>query len=312
MRWVQHGALVADTYLRDGDARRIPLASECRERAVSAEGAWLEGCYPTGLGRMTLKPTTVRFVPGEATSADELAIATLHLHSYATAADLVRPGARVLDVGFGEGYGSEILVDAGAEYRGIEPDPVVVEHARARYGPRFELYDGVSIPAPDASFDLVLAFQVIALLPDPVVVLRELRRVLADDGVALLTTPNRIYRLADGQRPWNRHHYREYTASELRDVLGSVFSDVKVFGVFAADPIDSLVKARGARARRLARLDPLGLHHRLPDSLNARLRRIMRRAAQPDVDPADFTIDRVWHDESRAELGLDLFGVARL
>jgi hypothetical protein len=58
---------------------------------------------------MTLKPTTVRFVPGEATSPDELAIAVLHLYAYETAKGLVSPRARVLDIGFGEGYGSEIL-----------------------------------------------------------------------------------------------------------------------------------------------------------------------------------------------------------
>jgi protein-L-isoaspartate O-methyltransferase len=83
-----------------------------------------------------LKPTTVRFVPDEATSPDELAIAALHLYAYTTAAGLVRPGARVLDIGFGEGYGSRILAEAGAEYRGVEVDPEIVEHARSRYGPR--------------------------------------------------------------------------------------------------------------------------------------------------------------------------------
>ena len=34
-----------------------------------------------------LKPTTVRFVPSEATSPDELAIAALHLYAYETAAE---------------------------------------------------------------------------------------------------------------------------------------------------------------------------------------------------------------------------------
>ena len=90
-----------------------------------------------------------------------------------------------------------------------------------------------------------------------------------------------------------------------------MFSDVRLFGVFASEPIDSLVKARGARARKLARLDPLGLRHRLPDSVNARLRRVMRHTAQPDVDAADFTLDRVWLDQDEAELGLDLFAFAR-
>ena len=260
---------------------------------------------------MTLKPTTVRFIPGEAETADELAIATLHLHAYATAASLVHLGARVLDIGFGEGYGSEILDEAGAVYSGVEVDAEIVEHARARYGPQFETYDGTSIPAADGAFDLVIAFQVIALVPDTTVWLREIHRVLDAAGRALLTTPNRIYRLADGQRPWNRHHYREYTAGEFKRVLEEIFSEVHVFGVFASEPIDSLVKARGARARRLARLDPLGLHDHLPDSVNARLRRIVRRAAQPEVKRKEFTLDRVWHDEDTAESGLDLFAMVR-
>ena len=260
---------------------------------------------------MALKPTTVRFVPDEATSADELAIAALHLYAYRTAASLVGQGTRVLDIGFGEGYGSRILSDAGAEYVGIEVDPEIVEHARARYGLRFETYDGTTIDASDASFDLVLAFQVIAYLDDPQPWLREVRRVLDPSGLALVTTPNRAYRLFDGQRPWNRYHAREYSASELRAVLASVFPNVVVYGIAADEPIDSVVRARADRARRLARLDPLGLRYRLPESLNAPLRRLVRRTAPPSVDRSQLGVDRVRHDLESAETGLDLLAYVR-
>jgi SAM-dependent methyltransferase len=260
---------------------------------------------------VALKPTTVRFVPDEATSADELAIAALHLYAYETAAGLVEPGTRVLDIGFGEGYGSAILARAGAEYLGIEVDPEIVEHARVRYGARFETYDGARIDAPDESFDLVLAFQMIAYLDDPQPWLREVRRVLVHDGVALITTPNRAYRLYEGQRPWNRYHAREYVAAELSQVLGGAFPEVEVYGISADDPIDTVVRARADRARRLARLDPLGLRYRLPESLNAPLRRLLRRAAQPDVDRSAFGVEHVRHDLQSAETGLDLLAVAR-
>jgi SAM-dependent methyltransferase len=253
----------------------------------------------------------VRFVPDEARSADELAIAALHLYAYATAADLVRPGTRVLDIGFGEGYGSGILIKAGAEYRGIEVDPEVVDHARARYGTTFATYDGTSIPASEGAFDIVVAFQMIAYLDDPQPLLREIRRVLDPAGVALVTTPNRAYRLAEGERPWNRYHVREYSAEELETVLGETFADVTVHGVVAAEPIDSIVRARAARARRLARLDRLGLRYWLPERLNAPLRRILRRRAQPHVDRTQFTIDRVSHGEAQAETALDLLAFAR-
>lgn len=260
---------------------------------------------------MPLRPTTSRFIPHEAESPDELAIALLHLYAYNVAAGLVRPGTRVLDVGFGEGYGSQILSEAGATYRGIETDPDMVEHARARYGGDFEAYDGTSIPAPDGAFDLVVSFQVIAFFADPGPWLRDIRRVLAADGLALITTPNRIHRLHEGQRPWNPHHAREYVAAELREVLETTFSGVQIFGIDADDPIASTVRARGARARKLARLDPLGIRYRLPDSLNARVRRVLRHAAQPKVDRAGFTLDRIRHDEGSAETGLDLLAHVR-
>ena len=260
---------------------------------------------------MSLEPTTVRFDPGEATSPDELGIAVLHLYAYETAAALVRPGTRVLDLGFGEGYGSEILSSAGADYRGLEVDPEIVVHARARYGPVFETYDGCSIHAEEGAFDLVVALQVIAYLDDPVPWLREIRRVLDPEGTALITTPNRVYRLYDGQRPWNRYHAREYSAAEFSQVLETTFSDVTVYGIHAAEPIDSVVRARAARARRLARLDPFGLRYWLPESLNAPLRRMVRRTAPANVDRSEFTLDRIRHDEARVEDGLDLLAFAR-
>lgn len=102
---------------------------------------------PVRSNRKIVRQTTERFVPDEAQSPDELAIALLHLYAYDTAAALVRPGDRVLDVGFGEGYGSRILSIAGGKYQGLELDPVAVEHASARYEARFETYDGLSIPA---------------------------------------------------------------------------------------------------------------------------------------------------------------------
>jgi SAM-dependent methyltransferase len=258
-----------------------------------------------------LKPTTVRFVPDAANSPDELAIAALHLYAYATAADLVQPGTRVLDIAFGEGYGSRILTGAGGEYYGLEIDPEIVEHATARYGPVFGLYDGTTVSRPDDAFDLVVAFQVIAYLDDPQPLLREIKRVLDPKGVLLVTTPNRVYRLDEGQRPWNRYHVREYTAPEFAAVLEETFGDVTVCGVVADEPINSVVRARAARARRLARLDPLGLRYRLPERVNAPLRQAVRRTAQPAMDRSQFTLDRVRHDRAAADAGLDLLAFAR-
>lgn len=266
----------------------------------------------SGDGRdVSLKPTTVRFVPGEARSPDEFAIAALHLYAYETAAGFTKAGSRVLDIGFGEGYGSQILLQAGADYRGIEVDPEIVEHARRKYGPHFDVYDGTAIAAHEGTYDLVLAFQMIAYLADPQPLLQEIRRVLDPEGCAVITTPNRAYRLFDGQRPWNRYHAREYLAPELEAVLTETFREVTVQGVYAAEPIDSIVRARADRARKLARLDPFGLRYRLPESLNTPLRRVVRRTAQPTVDRSEFSLDRVGHSLEAAADGLDLLAIVR-
>jgi SAM-dependent methyltransferase len=260
---------------------------------------------------MSPPPTTTRFIPYEAESADEHAIAALHLYAYEFARSLLRPGMRVLDVGFGEGYGSEMLAGGQASYLGIETDRETVAHARGRYGADFEWYDGISIPTADETFDMVVSFQVIAFVQDPAPWLRDIRRVLALDGIALLTTPNRVHRLYEGQKPWTRYHAREYVAGEFREALQAAFSDVRVYGIDASDPIRSTVLARGDRARKLARFDPLGIRYRLPDSLNARVRRVIRHAGQPTVSRSDFALDRIWHDVASADTGLDLLALAR-
>ena len=198
-----------------------------------------------------------------------------------------------------------------AEYHGLETDPEMVEHASERYGSTFELYDGTRIASSDDAFDLVVAFQMIAYLDDPQPLLGEIKRVLHPGGTLLVTTPNRVYRLDEGERPWNRYHVREYTAAELAAVLEATFADVTVSGLIADEPIDSVVRARAARARRLARLDPLGLRYRLPERVNAPLRQAFRRTAQPAVDNSAFTLDKVRLDQDAVASSLDLLAFAR-
>jgi len=60
-----------------------------------------------------------------------------------------------------------------------------------------------------------------------------------------------------------------------------------------------------------SRLDPFGLRYWLPESLNAPLRRVLRRTAQPDVDRSEFGVERVRHDRESAETGLDLLAYVR-
>jgi SAM-dependent methyltransferase len=170
-----------------------------------------------------LKSSSERFDATRRETAEDVVMGLYHRYSYEVAARTLGPDDRVLDVGFGEGYASAILPGA---YVGVELDPDLVAHARARYAGRFETYDGRHLP--DGPFDLVVSFQVIEHVDDVDPWLTEIARVARR---AMFATPNRIHRVREGKRPWNRYHVREFSAEELQRLLERHFGEVAVYGV---------------------------------------------------------------------------------
>jgi SAM-dependent methyltransferase len=168
-----------------------------------------------------LEATGERLVPelqhGEVVHAE-------HLARYRFAAQLA-PSKRVLDAACGEGYGSRILADAGAaSVTGVDVDERTVEHARSRYpGAEFQVADVASLPFEDGSFDLIVSFETIEHVPEPERVLAEWRRVLAADGLLVISTPNKHRYLVE-----NEFHEREFTHEEFVAVLGGLFPSVQL------------------------------------------------------------------------------------
>jgi SAM-dependent methyltransferase len=104
-------------------------------------------------------------------------------------------GRRVLDVGCGVGRGSAILLEGGAgEVVGVDVARAVIEAAQAseRQGLRFERGDIEQLRYPDASFDAVVCFDVIEHVEHLDVVLPELARVLALEGVLATSRPGGV------------------------------------------------------------------------------------------------------------------------
>jgi SAM-dependent methyltransferase len=113
--------------------------------------------------------------------------------------------------------------------------------------------DDGPLPFADGSFDVVLSFQVIEHVPDPGRYLAEARRVLTDDGVMIVATPDRRTRLLPGQRPWNRYHLAEYAPHELSAMLCRQFGQVELNGMSADEAIIGRELAR-SRALKWATL----------------------------------------------------------
>jgi SAM-dependent methyltransferase len=144
-----------------------------------------------------------------------------HLARYQFAAKLAN-GLRVLDAACGEGYGTAMIANAGAAQAvGVDLDAKAVEHAQKRYGLDFRQGDVKNLPVEDSSFDLVVSFETIEHVSEGVRVISEFRRVLTDDGLLVISTPNKTEYLMSTD-----FHEREYTTGEFEALLRSEFEEV--------------------------------------------------------------------------------------
>jgi GT2 family glycosyltransferase/SAM-dependent methyltransferase len=162
----------------------------------------------------------------------DVQVAYEHYHRYLWAAELVR-GRRVLDLGSGEGFGSAILAGSARSVLAIDIDPATVEHARLNYAaPVLEFRVGSALDlaaVPDASFDVVVMFEVIEHIREQEQVLDGVQRVLAPDGLLIVSTPDRrLYSGDSGSH--NPFHERELTKDELEALLRVHFSEIELWG----------------------------------------------------------------------------------
>jgi len=132
------------------------------------------------------------------------------------------PDNTVLDVGFGLGYGMNLISKKASQVAGIEVDKKAINRfRRINDNPKIidvRYYDGYNIPYPKKSFDLVTCIDVIEHVKDYLLLLENMC-VIARKYVAI-STPNRRaeYTNADGspQNPW---HLREWDFLEFDKIL---------------------------------------------------------------------------------------------
>lgn len=208
-----------------------------------------------------------------------------HLFAYDFLKQFKETRGEILEIGFGSAYGTVYVSEFVHHVYAIEVDQETVDYAKSKYSDKnitFLKFDGSRIPFEDNHFELIYFFQVIEHIEQDQGFLREVRRVLAPGGKAIFTTPNRLYRLKEGEKPRNPFHIREYSPQQMKDLVKGVFSDFEVLGVKGRTEVQEYEINRVKAG--MGHLDPLGLRRVIPESVKKPLRNFMNSLRGKKLD----------------------------
>jgi GT2 family glycosyltransferase/ubiquinone/menaquinone biosynthesis C-methylase UbiE len=173
-----------------------------------------------------MKFTGERYIP-----AEQGKIRLEHQHRYAILKDIVK-NKDVLDVACGEGYGSSFIAETARSVVGVDISDDVIRHASMTYRKsnlEFVKSNAIELDFTDASFDIVVSFETIEHLIEQEQMLAELKRVMRDDGILVISSPNRpIYSEESGEH--NAYHLKELDFKEFNKLLKIQFPVIQYFG----------------------------------------------------------------------------------
>jgi SAM-dependent methyltransferase len=168
------------------------------------------------------------------------------------------PGAEILEIGTGTGGMLFGLRERGYRVQGVEVSQELIAESKRWFGELpIASVSGTPLPFADASFDIVLSFDVFEHIPDTDAHLEEVRRVLRPGGLYLLQTPNKWLNVAFETIRWRsftkfrEDHCSLHTAAQLRRRLAA--------HGFAAALLDVAVVNEFFKQKVRRHLGPLGV-----------------------------------------------------
>jgi SAM-dependent methyltransferase len=198
--------------------------------------------------------------PMEGVTPDSLL--ALHAAGYRTVIERLGKGT-MLDVGCGQGFESARFLAEDRVVVGADYSADAVEAARRRWGPaglQVAQMNALSLGFAEGSFDWACSSHLIEHFDDPGGHVRELARVLSDEGTAFFLTPNAP---ADFENPFHIHLFEP---AELQRLLERSFHDVTVEGLDAVPHVKADFTARRVKANKVLKLDVFDIRHRIPRS----------------------------------------------
>lgn len=149
-----------------------------------------------------------------------------HMHRYLYASLFVKD-KKILDIACGEGYGSHMLSTNAANVTGVDIDNKVIAYAQNKYkSPKIRFKQGsvTAMPIEDNSMDVIVCFETIEHVTQQDLVIRECRRVLKEDGLLIMSTPNVHFFTNKSSIQENQFHEKELSKEEIIDLCRPYFS----------------------------------------------------------------------------------------
>jgi len=162
---------------------------------------------------------------------------------------------RVADVGAGTGIVlGQLPMQALAV--GFEFDAGAIRMSQERGLTDLVQASAVELPAASGAFDAVLALDVLEHLDDDVAAMREMRRILRPDGVAVITVP--AHPALWSPHDAVLHHRRRYRREELRTKLADAGLDIEQlsFAFATVLPLACVVRPIRRLLGRIASVPP--------------------------------------------------------
>ena len=224
-------------------------------------------------------------------------------------------GKRILDLGCGLAYGTALMAEYASAITGVDYDAATIESNKSRYKSipnlSFQRASLPPLPFADNSYEVITMFQFIEHLHDRKKLVEECKRVLTDNGMLIITTPNAVKSFAR-----NPFHVHEYTFDEMSWELSSVFPYHELKSLKGNEKVNTYYAQNEKFVKKILRWDIFGLHKIIPASLLMKpynlITTLMRKMLKKKVDEtvgittADFFLE----SETLAE-GWDIYAIAK-
>ena len=175
--------------------------------------------------------TGERFIP----EIENEELTTEHMQRYSSILPIVK-GKKVVDIACGEGYGTNILAQNALEIVGIDISEEAVENASKKYvrdNLNYMVGSVANIPLESNTVDVVVSYETIEHVDEESQkrFLAEAKRILKEDGVFIISTPNKeLY--SDRYNYHNEFHIKEFYKSEFIEFIRSEFKNIQLYNQY--------------------------------------------------------------------------------